>query len=902
MKTPKQLLPVLLLVLAFASQPTMALDVKVETYTLPNGMTIILHEDHTLPQVVVDTWFYVGSKDDPPGRSGFAHLFEHLMFMGTERVPGSGYDDIMEAGGGANNAGTGMDETSYFSWGPSSLLPTLLWLDADRLDGLGRAMTQQKLDLQRDVVLNERRQNYENAPYGVAEFIIPAALYPEGHPYHSSGIGEPSDLEAATVADVVSFFDTFYVPGNASLVVAGDFNSDEVKQLVAHTFGAIPAKQLPQHRMAASVVLDQEVRRLATDRVEAPKLYLVWPSPAIFEPGDAEMDLVADILGDGPSSRLYQRLIVTDRIARELDVYQSSQQLGSEFHIEVTAPAGGDLEVIKRAVLDEIQTLTTDGPTDDELTRVKAATEASFLRRIENLTARADSLNSYRFHLGEPDSFARDLARWTSAGSDDVRRWAATVLGDGRLDLRILPLDASVKGADLDQRPENFPAAHYAAAVPQRLVLGNGIPVDFIPRPGSGLFQGVLIADGGDRLVAADQAGLASLAAEMLTAGAAGRSAAQYADAVASLGADVNAVASTFDLSITVRGLVSRLGPTLDLFADAVLRPNLADGDFNRERDLAVERIRSRSESPNLVASLTSAGLVYGADDPRGRPTSGYLATVRPLTVYQLKAALPRLLEPANARIVFVGDVDAATLTTELDRRFGGWASTGTAAPPLPEPLVAAASPRLAMVDRPGAPQTVISISRPIPPPGDEVSRVARTCLNTLFGTTFTSRLMRNLREEHGYTYGAGSALVQQGDQYELHAYSAVQSEVTAAALTEFRHEFERLASGDVTAEELDKAAKTVHYELVNTAETTGSLARALAQLAADGRPMNAIAVALASLDSVGLDRVNGIARSGLYDWQSLMIVLVGDAATVLPQLEAAGFPRPEMVAGPESR
>ena len=892
----------LLLMLALLAGPALALEVECETYALPNGLTVILHEDHTLPQVVIHTRFAVGSKDDPADRSGFAHLFEHLMFMGTERVPGSAFDDIMEAGGGANNAGTAMDDTVYYSWGPSSLLPTLLWLDADRLDGLGRAMTQAKLELQRDVVLNERRQNYENAPYGVAAFILPGALYPEGHPYHNSGIGEPAHLEAATIDDVVSFFDDFYVPANASLVVAGDFDSELIKPLIASTFGAVATRDPGPRRTAPPVTLEREVRRVATDRVEAPKLYLVWPSPAAYDPGDAELDLIAGILGDGPSSRLHQRLIIGDRLAREVEVYQGSQLLGSEFHIEVTALAGGDLELIKRTVIEELDRLAAEGPTAGELERVKAATEAQFLREVENLHARADSLNAYRFHFGEADSFDRDLARYASADAPGLERWAGEVLGEGRVDLRILPADAAVEGADLDRRPADLPEAAHQPPLPVRVTLANRIPVDVVRRPGSGLFQGALVVDGGERIVPPAQAGLASLAAGMLTAGAGGRSAAELADAVATLGADVAASASAHETTVTIRGLASRLQPTLDLFADAVLRPNLLAEDFERERDLALERIGARGESPRLVAFLTAAALLYGREDPRGRPGEGYPETVGALTLDDVRRVLPRLLNPGQARFVFVGDIDPGALQAELDRRFGAWTAPELRPPALPEPVARAAEPRIVVVDRPAAPQTMIVVARPVPAPADEPERAVRDCLNTLFGSAFTSRLNRNLREEHGYTYGARSAFDQSATQHQLLAWSSVSSEVTAAALGELRREFQNLASGDVTADELAKAMRTVRYELVSTAETTGSLAATLAELAADGRPLDAIATSLASLPAVDLDRANAVARSGLYDWGSLLVVLVGDAGSVTAQLEAAGFPRPEVVPGDGGR
>jgi predicted Zn-dependent peptidase len=894
MRRSHHVVVVLLVLLTAGLAGAADLEIAHEVFTLPNGLTVILHEDHTLPRVTVNTWFYVGSRDDPAGRSGFAHLFEHLMFMGTERVPGSGYDDIMEAGGGANNASTGMDRTNYYIWAPSSLLPTLIWLEADRLDGLGRAMTQDKLDLQRQVVLNERRENYENAPYGQANIIIPKTIYPPNHPYHLSGIGEPEHLEAATLQDVVSFFDTYYVPSNASLVVAGDFDPEAVRELIWSTFGTLPLKPAPEPATAAPVTLDRERRRVVSDRVDAARLYLVWPSPPLYAEGDAELDLVASILADGPSSRLYRRLVIEDELAQEVAAYQASEGLGSLFHIVATATTGADLEGIKLAILDEIHTLQETGPTAVEMERVQAAVEADFLRGMERLVARADSLNAYRHAFGDPDSFARDLARWTQATAAGVQQWSRRVLTNGRLDLRILPDAPQGVVGDLDVRPADWPARSYAPPVPDTFTLDNGIPVALVSRPGTGLFAGTLLSAGGERLIPADDAGLASLAAVMLTSGAGSRTAGEYADAVTSLGAEIDSRADWHAVTMTVRGLSSRLRETLDLFADAVLRPRLDAADFERERRLALERIRTRGQNPMLVGFLGARAMVYGHDDPRGRPTSGYEATVSPLELSDLRSVLPHLLNPSRARLVFAGDVDAATLKAALDDSLGSWSAPAPKSIPAPPPRVAADA-GMVLIDRPQAPQTTIVILRPIPAPESGPDRLGRRCVNTVFGGTFTSRLMRNLREDHGYTYHAGSALPQRGDQFELIAYSAVQADATAAALTELQREFNRLSTGDLSAAELGKAISTVRYELVATGESTASLAATLASLASDGRPLNSVTTDLASLGEVTLDQVNAIARSDLFDWDQLRIVLVGDASEVTRQLAEAGFPEPRM-------
>ena len=484
---------ILAALIGLAAGGSMAATLPVETYTLPNGLTVILHEDHSQPMVTINTWFAVGSKDESPGRTGFAHLFEHLMFMGTERVPDNQFDMLMERGGGANNASTSNDRTNYYSWGPRSLLPTLLWLDADRLEGLSRAMTQEKLDLQRNVVRNERRQSYENQPYGAAELMVSDAMWPQGHPYHHPVIGSHEDLEAATVEDVKGFFDTYYVPGNASLVVAGDFDPAEAKKLIASTFGAVPVRPLPEHRTAAPVTLEREVRRLATDRVRFPRLYLVWHSPAAYQDGDADMDVLSSVLAAGTTGRLVERLVMKDQLAQQVQVYQDSRELGSEFHIEATAAEGADLEHIKQVVLEEIARLQKEGPTAAELARVKAATESGYLRMKENLDRRADLLNAYRAAYGEANSFDRDLARRLAPTSESVQKWAREVLGEGRLDLRVLPLEAEATTASLDQRPGNLPEIPAEPAVPVKLTLKNGQPLYVVSKPGSGLFSGHVI-------------------------------------------------------------------------------------------------------------------------------------------------------------------------------------------------------------------------------------------------------------------------------------------------------------------------------------------------------------------------------------------------------------------------
>ena len=500
------------------------------TFSLPNGLAVTLQPDHSIPRVVVNTWFGVGSKDEARGRTGFAHLFEHLMFMGTRRVPGNQFDMLMESGGGSNNASTSTDKTNYFSVGPPSLLPTLLWLDADRYQSLGQAMTREKLDLQRAVVRNERRQTSENRPYGLAELAIPEAMFPEGHPYHHPVIGSHQDLEAATLEDVVGFFDAHYVPANGSLVVAGDFDPAVVRPLIERLFGAIPSRPHLASPPVPPARLDGEVRRVLVDRVELPRLDLAWHAPPAYAPGTAEFDLLALALADGKSSRLVRRLVLELKLAESVEASLEAGELGSQFRVQVRCVPGTDLERVKREVLGVLEALAADGPTPAELATAQSRQELEVRRGRENLIRRADKLNEYRFYLGTPDGFALDLARTTGATVTGVRD-AARQLGAGRLDLRVLP--KVEPGTIPDARPADLAGPRFAPPAPLTFRLASGVEVRALPLRGTGLFSARLLVRDAALAVPAGQAGAAALLASLLTSGAAGRDAGAFAAAAA---------------------------------------------------------------------------------------------------------------------------------------------------------------------------------------------------------------------------------------------------------------------------------------------------------------------------------------------------------------------------------
>jgi zinc protease len=451
------LLSVLPLVAQQSSTPPPAssaanLTVPYTMFTLPNGLTVILHEDHSVPQVEVNVWYHVGSAREKPGRTGFAHLFEHLMFEGSGHVKEGEFDTLLEAAGGSNNGSTTTDRTNYYESIPSNALDLALFLESDRMGYLLDVVTPTLVDGQRDVVKNERRQSYENAPYGPAQLRMTELMYPKDHPYRWPVIGYMADLTAASQQDVTEFFKKYYAPGNASLVIAGDINIAETRRKVEHWFGDVKPGERIEPLNVPTAELSTVIKETMTDAVQLPRLYLSWLTPAVFEPGDAELDLVSGVLTGGKTSRLYKRLVYDLKLAQNVSASQGSDRYGSRYTITVTARPSQDppdkvLERIKTIVDEELEKLRNAPPDAREVERVKNGLEASFIGQMETISFKADQLNSYFTVTGNPDYFGEDLGRYRALQPNDVqaavRRWLPA---DRRLELSVLPAPKPAKG------------------------------------------------------------------------------------------------------------------------------------------------------------------------------------------------------------------------------------------------------------------------------------------------------------------------------------------------------------------------------------------------------------------------------------------------------------------------
>jgi zinc protease len=424
-------------------------------HTLANGLDVLVHEDHGVPIVAVNVWYHVGSKNEVPGRTGFAHLFEHLMFEGSQHYDKGYFHPLQEAGASLNGS-TNADRTNYWEVVPTNALELALWMESDRMGYLLPALTDAKFENQRDVVLNERRQNYENRPYGLAGMAIVSALYPPDHPYHWLTIGEAADLHAARLEDVRAFFQTYYHPGNASLALAGDIDVRTALALAEIYFSEIPGAATPGRvEVNTPAAPADDIRLVLEDRVELPRLYMAWHSPALFSAGDAELDLVGDLLANGKTSRLYRALVYEQRIATEVAASQNSRELGSFFQVVATAAPGRTLSEVDRAIVREIATLVEKGPTDAELERCLAQAEAHFIFRLQTVGGfggKSDQLNAYNTFLGDPGFFERDLQRYRGASVEALRQEAARYLvGNRRVVLSVVPRGRLALALDASQ-------------------------------------------------------------------------------------------------------------------------------------------------------------------------------------------------------------------------------------------------------------------------------------------------------------------------------------------------------------------------------------------------------------------------------------------------------------------
>ena len=884
----------LLLTLSLAALPATADEaLPHEAFVLDNGLRVILYEDHRLPLAAVTLWFHVGAADEPEGKSGFAHLFEHLMFMGTDRVPRGEYDRILEAAGGTSNASTGSDTTDYYAVGPSHLLPTMIWLEADRLEGLGNAMTQEKLDLQRDVVRNELRESYENESYGGADLRLNPEMYPSGHPYHNPVVGSHVDLAKATVEDVKQFFATFYVPNNATLCVVGDFEPKATHALIEKYFGAIERAAEAPRRAVPPVPPSRRRTVTLRDDVNYARTSLVWHTPPLYAPGDAELDLIADLLAEGKQGRLYKRLVHEERIAVDVAGWQGSEKLDSLFTIQATVSLGVDPARVEQAVMEELERLREKGPEEGELAGARARLETNFVSDLQEVLSIASSLQYYDAYFHQPDRLAWDLDRYRKATPEGVREAARTWLpADGPLVMRVLPQDAGRPPNPLDQRPPETVTRTFAPPTPEVSTLSNGLTVWHLNRPGAPLLSMRLLLPGGASDETFDTSGLSRLTSLMLEEGAGDLDTLAFAARLEQMGAVLWTWTDQEGAGVGLEMLARHADEATELLGLALRAPRHDADAWERIRTRRVLGLPRIGEDADALAARVAWQAYFESRHPGyALPTLGRVASMATLEVDDAKAFHRRHYDPRRSVLLTAGDATTEAVRGLLETHLGAWRGNEVLAParapvPVGDP---SGKPSVVIVHRPEAEQTAVHFILPGVRWDDPDRRLLAVGCEVL-GGSFTSRLNDRLREREGLTSGAFSFITALEAAGVIEASADVVTEKTGAALAAFRAEMDRILGGDVTDEEVERAVATMRSNIVQALEKADTTTGLYAPYARHGAGPDALARDYVELGKADAALVNAVLRRQLKD-QPWVLVLVGDRDRILEQIEPLDLP-----------
>src|SRR6185369_7182443 len=727
----------------------------------------------------------VGPANEEAGRTGFAHLFEHMMFQGSKHVPGDLHFKTVEAAGGTDlNGTTDFDRTNYFETVPIDRLETALWLESDRMGYLLDDLDHGKLSNQQDVVRNERRQSVENQPYGIVEEEMFHQLFPKGHPYYASVIGSHADIQAAKLQDVKAFFKQYYAPNNASLVIVGDINKAATRTLVEKYFGSLKrGADVPKPSIKTPPIA-AERRAVVKDRIELPRVYMSWLTSPIYTPGDADADIASGVLGGGKSSRLYKSLVYDKQIAQDVSAQQQSLTHGSVFTIQVTARPGHTPDELEKAIDEELKKIRDTGPEPAEVERARNVIETRIvegLERFGGFEGVANRLNTYNHFLHNPAYLADDIQRYRDVTPASVKAFAQQQLAPAaRVVVHAVPGEknlgpqvptppaakvapgtgAEAVNADEAWRkdaPKPGQSTPIQLPVPASFQLANGLTVFLNARPGLPVVSAALVVKTGSGANPSNKPGLANFTAAMIDQGTASRSALEIADRVAQLGASMHTT-STMDATQT-RGTSLRRNfeGLLELIADVNRHPAFPAAEIERQRASRLGSLAQQREAPGAVANAATFAALYGPSHPYGYLELGTEASNKAMTRDDLQAFWSQNFVPNNAALIVSGQITEAELRPLVEKAFGDW-MRGTPASPVPaDPATTAA--RLVVVDKPGSPQTelrVAAIGVPRSTPDYEAVRV----MNEELGGLFSSRINLNLREEHGYTYGAGSQFV----------------------------------------------------------------------------------------------------------------------------------------------
>ncbi|QYJ88869.1 M16 family metallopeptidase [Shewanella halotolerans] len=888
-------------------------------YQLANGLTVILHQDHSDPLVHVDVTYHVGSARELPGRSGFAHLFEHMMFQGSEHVGDEQHFKTVTEAGGTLNGTTNTDRTNYFETVPSNQLEKMLWLESDRMGYFLPALTDNKFEVQRETVKNERAQRIDNQPYGRMNERFNQAFYPSGHQYSWPVIGWPDDLNRAQLDDVKHFFQRWYGPNNATLTIGGDFDEMQTLAWVNKYFGEIPRGPEVKPEAKTLVTLDKTRYISMEDRVHLPLLRMAFPTVYASHEDEAALDLLANIIGGGPTSLVYKNL-VKDGYAVQAGVSHPCQELACQFSIYALAnPArGGQLADVERRIRESIAEFEQRGVTDDDLQKVKVQFEASTIFGLQSVKGKVSTLALNQTFFGNPDMIAHDLKRYANVTKEDVMRVFNTYIkGKPSVVMSVVPqgqqqliahednfvapaprvaaeavtgmVDVAKAGSSFDRSV--MPSAQQAPVITAPSLwtdkLANGIEVMGTESDETPTVELLIYLNGGHRLADVKQAGLAGLTAAMLNESSDKRSTEELAQALEMLGSSVSFGSSIYQSYIKVSALTSHLDETLAIVEEKLFHPGFKAEDFARVQQQHLQSLQHMQSDPNYVADSQFAALLYGKDTALGASEMGTPASVSQLTLDDVKAFYNKQFRAGNAQIVAVTNLSKAQLMPKL-KGLAQWQGEATPLPSLAA-MPALDAGTVYILDKPGAAQSVIKIGKRAMPYDATGEFFKSYLMNYPLGGAFNSRINLNLREDKGYTYGARSYFSGGSELGLFEASASVRSDVTAQALTEFAKEINAYQAEGMTDKELAFLRSSISQGQALDYETPYQKAGFMRKiqrykLAADYTQQQADII-----KAVGKDELNQLAKEKL-NLDKMIVLIVGDRAKIEQEINALGY------------
>lgn len=911
-----------------------AVDIPYQGFTLDNGLRVIVHEDRKAPVVAVSVWYRVGSKHEPAGKTGFAHLFEHLMFNGSENAPGDFFEPLQQVGATDFNGTTSTDRTNYFETVPTGALDRALFLESDRMGHLLGAVTQEKLDNQRGVVQNEKRQG-DNNPYGLLRYEIFENLFPKGHPYHHSTIGSMADLDAASLADVKKWFSDNYGPNNAVLVLAGDIDLATAKAKVQNWFGDIPSGPAVKAPQTFVPTLPAPLAKEVKDLIPTTRIYRMWAIPGLNDADAVPLQMATAVLGGLSSSRLDNAMVRRDPIAVSVAAGAQTMEDAGFLIVQADVKPGVDLKTVGDRLDAEIASFLSTGPTADELQRAAASYLGGTISGLESVGGfggKAVTLAEGALYSNDPAYYKTELDRLARATPEQVKavaqKWMSRpafsltytpgerteggenrggAFAEGKLTEVVSPdrywnpalgdvgpdIGAVTSITDRSQLPAvtGLKALEFPAI--ERAKLKNGMELVFARRSTVPTVQVAVSFDAGYAADPHNALGTQSLMLSLMDEGTTSRDSIAFAEAKERLGAQIDGSANADETVFSLFALKPNLSASLGLLADYIRNPAFDGKELERVRAQQLNRLKAELNNPNALAARVLMPVLYGADHPYGIPPSGLgnEAAVQGATRDQLAGFHRMWIRPDNARIFVVGDTTLKEVTKELNAAFGDWKAPSEAKPDkhfeiaIPKP-----QPRILLVDRPKSPQSIIMAGKVLDAKGTDDLEVLRQA-NDIFGGSFLSRFNMNLRETKGWSYGVRSRVSSETDRVSWVAVAPVQADRTGDSIREFQKELTSFV-GDkgVTQEELERTTNGSVRELPGSFETSGDVLGGLRAITKYHRPDNYYETLPAKYEAMTAAELDAAARTSL-GTGDFVYVVVGDASVVKPQLDGLGLP-----------